>query len=207
MIIITIADIHNDTENMASFGPVAAKTDLVLIAGDITNFGNEKDVANVIDQIRKYNENIFAVHGNCDTTQVDNWLKQQNISLGNNLIEFKGLTLAGLGGVIPANETEEKLFNPTPKKLDIFLSHQPPYNTKIDSTSPTRHIGSQAIRNIITTCKPAIAFSGHAHEAAGIDKIGDSIIANPGPFHKGGYVYTVFDDKAKIKSCEIKNFL
>ena len=46
------------------------------------------------------------------------------------------------------------------------------------------HAGSTAIREFIESFQPDIVICGHIHEARGADKLGRSIMINPGPFPK-----------------------
>ena len=71
----------------------------------------------------------------------------------------------------------------TGKKI-VFLTHNCPYNTKLDKVKegPARgkHCGSYQERLIIKKYQPDLVFCGHIHENFGKDKIGKSIIYNVG---------------------------
>ncbi len=86
----------------------------------------------------------------------------------------------------------------------ILMAHQPPVNTKIDQVSPGRHVGSKAVREFIEKRHPLICFSGHIHEAVGIDSIGGTKLVNPGPLRNGGYAFAEVDKNTKV--VEIKNW-
>jgi Icc-related predicted phosphoesterase len=45
------------------------------------------------------------------------------------------------------------------------------------------HAGNKTVRKVIERIKPILAISGHLHECAGIDKIGKTVVINPG--HNG----------------------
>ena len=50
--------------------------------------------------------------------------------------------------------------------------------------------------------EPALAVSGHIHEARAIDNIGPSTLINPGPFKDG--FYGICEINGTVKSCELK---
>ena len=85
------------------------------------------------------------------------------------------------------------------KKNMILISHCPPKDTKLDRTVTGIHAGSTSVRQFIESKKPALVVTGHIHEARGIDKIGETIIVNPGPAHLGRYVIIEFDEKIHIE--------
>lgn len=78
-----------------------------------------------------------------------------------------------------------KLFKKSKKPI-IFLSHNVPYNTKIDiiinplSPRNKEHYGSILVRNLIEKFKPLISIAGHMHEHFGKCKIGKTICINAG---------------------------
>ncbi|MHC5061534.1 MAG: metallophosphoesterase family protein [Planctomycetota bacterium] len=210
MIIIALTDIHN---NLACLTPIAEKlstADVVLIAGDITNFGGPAQAEQIISEIRRYNRNILAVPGNCDRPGVADYLSGEGINLELNCITFAGMPFVGLGGSLPClgstpNEMPDSDLAIALSALEsllpddgrfVLVTHEPAVNTSIDFTSG-RHIGSDAIRHFIEKNKPVLAVSGHAHEAHGTDSIGPTTLINPGPFKDGRYAYIELTDKVE----------
>ena len=53
MKIISFGDVHMATRNLERMGEVMRDTDLVIISGDLTNFGGEADARKVIDDVRR----------------------------------------------------------------------------------------------------------------------------------------------------------
>ncbi|MBS7654873.1 metallophosphoesterase, partial [Candidatus Bathyarchaeota archaeon] len=48
--------------------------------------------------------------------------------------------------------------------------------------------------------KPALTLCGHIHEAKGADKIGETLIVNPGPSKQGNYaIIDVLDGSIDVK--------
>ena len=86
----------------------------------------------------------------------------------------------------------KKLKDPT---KSIFNFHCPPYNTHLDlapkldktlrpvvtaGTPEMMHVGSTAIREAEEQYQPMMGLHGHIHESYASDKIGNSVVVNPG---------------------------
>lgn len=82
------------------------------------------------------------------------------------------------------------------KKNVIFMTHNVPYNTKLDmitwKESPRygEHAGSIIARDFIKKHRPLIAIGGHMHEHFGMIKMGRTIVINAG---FGGEVNTLLE--------------
>ncbi len=75
------------------------------------------------------------------------------------------------------------------RKPDIFILHDPPYNTKCDLTGkgspePNSHVGDEIARQIIVKYRPKLVLCCHIHEAHGVDSIGSTTVVNVG---QGGH--------------------
>ena len=53
MKIVSFGDVHMATRNLARMGEVMRDTDLVIVSGDLTNFGGAADARKVIDDVRR----------------------------------------------------------------------------------------------------------------------------------------------------------
>jgi len=93
--------------------------------------------------------------------------------------------------VIEKNLSIEQELTVMPEPLNynksIYLIHIPPYGTKIDCLFSGVHAGSKSIRKFIEEKQPLLTLHGHIHEAPMvgneyIDKIGNTIIVNPGQY-------------------------
>jgi Icc-related predicted phosphoesterase len=90
-----------------------------------------------------------------------------------------------------------KLFNRTKKskKPTIFLSHNVPFNTKLDlikmKASPRNgeHCGSFLTRELIKKFQPQVCIGGHIHESPGKEKIKNTVCLNTGL--RGIYLYNL----------------
>ncbi len=75
-----------------------------------------------------------------------------------------------------ALKTFESLLKQKPEKT-IVISHYPPYGA-VDRTDFGTHVGSRELRELIERYRPLLVVCGHIHEAAGIDNIGKTVVAN-----------------------------
>lgn len=107
---------------------------------------------------------------------------------------------------------ERKLFHSYEKRNKnlptIFLTHNVPYNTKLDkivnkdSPGNGKHVGSFLARRFINRFKPLICIGGHVHEHFGKDKIGRTTVINAGFGRDASVLIDVDEKKGKIKKIE-----
>jgi len=211
MTIIALTDIHAGSKAVSAMAGKMKTADLLLLCGDITHFGHRKEMASMLQLIRRINPSLLAVSGNCDFPDAEEYLTEEGVSLNGVFREFHGLVLFGLSGSLPCpgrtpQEFEEEEFKAILAGMDIpgskpalMVSHQPPFGTLNDQVSPGHHVGSQVIRNFIEKTQPLVCFTGHIHEGTGIDHIGTTAVVNPGPAGRG---YCVL---AEITSGVLKN--
>ncbi len=84
-----------------------------------------------------------------------------------------------MGKVLALNNKENKV---------IFVTHIVPYRTKLDKITAKdadkavkgKHYGSKMFRKIIEKYQPVLSLGGHMHENQGKQKLGRSLIVNPG---------------------------
>lgn len=85
----------------------------------------------------------------------------------------------------------EKLFrkfrNENKKGKVIFVSHNVPYNTKLDKLGNKshklvrgKHYGSKLVRKMIDKYHPILHVAGHIHESKGMQKLGRTFVHQPG---------------------------
>ncbi|MFW5804077.1 MAG: metallophosphoesterase family protein [bacterium] len=217
MKILSISDIHGNTQIIEFLSPRIKEADLILLSGDITHFGKETQVKMVIDTIERYNQNILAIPGNCDYPEVNEFLDKKGMNLHGKIKIIQGISFVGFGGSLPCptktpyefSEEELKtgwknaLKNYDPKTTLVFISHQPPFETINDKLPTGEHVGSIAVKNIIEEYQPLACFSGHIHEGKGMDHIGDTSIINPGPLSSGKYAYAEIENNL-LKDIQIK---
>jgi len=194
--------------------PNIGKSDLILLNGDLTNYGGIKEVRQVLNHVLELNPNILAQFGNLDKAEINTYLEDLDINLhGQARLMGHSVCIVGVGGsnrtpfLTPSEFSESELLATAEtaylqgleyvalaeplhkKKIPIlFISHTPPVNTKLDRIHCGKHVGSKAIRTIIEKYQPALSIVGHIHEAKGEDSIINSPIINPGMLRDGGWV-------------------
>ncbi len=101
----------------------------------------------------------------------------------------------------------EKLFKKFKKEKIIFVSHNVPYNTKLDiikaeeadKKAKGKHYGSKLVKRIIEKYQPVLSIAGHMHENQGKDKIGKTPIINTGAANEGKAAIIDINKKIEIK--------
>jgi len=104
----------------------------------------------------------------------------------------------------------KKLFNSYSERKNkfptIFISHNIPGNTKLDvvnnkeSHAHGMHLGSSLARKFCEKYKPLICIGGHVHEGRGKDKIGKTLLINPGFGESAQVLIDLDENKCKVKS-------
>ncbi|MBA7514175.1 3',5'-cyclic adenosine monophosphate phosphodiesterase CpdA [subsurface metagenome] len=208
MRILAITDIHGHKHFDNTIAKAISNADIILIGGDITNFGGEKEADPILQNIKQLNNQILAIPGNCDQHSVNKLLTSKRINLHGQRKTIGNITFYGVGGCsktpfhTPQEYTEFEIeeilsgLEKTDAQFHILLSHSPPAKTKVDKTFIGLHVGSKAIRDFIASFKPDLVICGHIHEARGVDTIGKTLVINPGPFPK---YYAVIDLNEKIE--------
>lgn len=229
MKILSISDVHSENnENFTKYLKNNKDIDLILINGDITNFGPLEFVPEFINSIFDLDFDVFAVPGNCDPEGICNAITDSEaVCLHNQIIIYDNVIIFGFGGSNPTpfdtpgefhdqhlydNVKElfaeyEYLANDEIPKVKILLTHAPPLNTKADKIPDGVHVGSKALRDVIEEFKPDINLCGHIHEARSIDKIGDTTIVNPGMLKDNHACLITIDDESLDFDVELVSFL
>jgi putative phosphoesterase len=199
MKILAMGDIHGQCQKIFNYLQ-KNKVDLIILTGDITHFGPSKLCEEILNEICLFNIPTLVIPGNCDPTGTFGEIENSSaINIHNRTLIIKNIGICGFGGsnLTPFDtplEFEEELIHHEIKTLmkqienqqiRILVTHAPPYNTKTDLIPSGDHVGSKSIRRIIEEFQPSLNICGHIHEAIAIDKIGDTIIVNPGESSQG----------------------
>jgi Icc-related predicted phosphoesterase len=134
-----------------------------------------------------------------------------------------GYQIIGLDYVNPTpwNTPREADENEIMKMLEKYLEkientgkvicnfHCPPYNTNIDLAPKLdkklrpvykfgelelQHVGSKSIRKFMEKYSPLLGLHGHIHEAEGYDKVGRTLVINPGSQYSAGMLKGIIVD-------------
>lgn len=205
MILCCIADLHGRTDYISRLKDI--DYDLLVICGDITDFGGYKEALTILNQIP---EPYIAIHGNCDHQDVLTALDHKECNLHQKVVTVEDETFVGFGGSnlflgkTPSEYTEEEMYRKlsTIPKNCILVTHAPPKNTRADKAFKIKHVGSTAVTKIIEEKTPKIVLCGHIHESRNTDHIGQTLIVNPGKFSRGYYAL-ICTEKGK---CSLKRF-
>jgi len=199
MKILAMGDIHGQCQNIFKYLQ-KNKVDLIVLTGDITHFGPNKFGEEILNEICMFNIPTLAIPGNCDQTCIYGEIENSKaINLHDRTVIIKDIGFCGFGGSnttpfdtplefaeIQIYEEIKNLMKQVEKqKTRILVTHAPPYNTKTDMLPSGAHVGSESIRRIIEEFQPSINICGHIHEARAMDKIGDTLIINPGESSHG----------------------
>ena len=204
--ILILSDIHGNLRRarrlLEEYGEGYFK--YLFINGDVTHFGDYRDALEIISTLSPIAGKAFFVPGNCDPR---NLLDVEGLSsvvnVHGKVVDLEGVKLHGLGGsnktpfhtYIEFDEDEiRSILRWDLKEPFILLSHVPPKDTKLDRLFTGGHAGSIAVRDYIITLQPILSIHGHIHEARGIDRLGKTILVNPGPFRSGYYATVDFKD-------------
>ncbi|RLE50757.1 MAG: hypothetical protein DRJ31_00280 [Candidatus Methanomethylicota archaeon] len=212
MQVLALSDIHGEERK---FKEVLKReisfVDLVLIAGDITDFGSIDEIKSLLKDIEKP---FFYVLGNCDPVEgIDGIKGLERHYIHGRLIEFQGFYIAGLSGsgITPFNTNIElseddfaKLIKHIYEKAKSFfgkmilVTHEPPANSKVGLTRRGVFVGSYVLRRFIEEQKPLLVVCGHIHEGRGVEVIGETKVVNPGPVRAGFYALIKVEEGRRV---------
>ncbi|MEN8190324.1 MAG: metallophosphoesterase [Thermodesulfobacteriota bacterium] len=213
MKMIAFGDVHMTLGRFDEI-PGIESAELVILTGDLTNYGDRHEAKKILDRVMEVNPNVLAQAGNLDEHDVDRYLEELDFNLhGHGRLIGDECCLLGVGG---SNQTP---FN-TPieyseEEIDIFLqqansearelveaavhkvgrpvplilvAHTPPHNCSLDQIGPGQHVGSTSVRRFIERFQPPLCITGHIHEASGEERIGKTLVINPGMIQHHGWV-------------------
>ena len=209
MKILVLSDLHANNENVGKLEDQFAKADAVIFAGDFAECFKPETGKEALNTLCTKHDTIFAVLGNCDEPEFIEELEDRDICVEKTLVFHEGLAVAGSGGGTyftgkTANEREEAEilsdFNIVKNSVEqtgdaslwkslILISHNPPKDTKCDAVNAELHAGSQMFTDFIKENQPLAVVCGHIHEGKAVDKIGDTVVINPGPLQEGNYAW------------------
>ncbi|MEN4006187.1 MAG: metallophosphoesterase [Methanobacteriaceae archaeon] len=199
MKILVMGDMHGQCPKISSYLQ-KNQVDLMILTGDITHFGPEKLGKDILNEICIFNTLTLAIPGNCDETYIYGEIESSNaINIHNKSLIIGNMGICGFGGSnttpfnTPLEFAEIQIYTQLEKlmseienqEIRILVTHAPPYKTRADILPSGHHAGSESVRKIIEKYQPALNVCGHIHESRAIDKLGDTIIINPGESSKG----------------------
>jgi Icc-related predicted phosphoesterase len=196
MKILAISDPHGNYSKINEIVERAGDFDLVVIVGDITNFGPDEKVEELMEM---FDKPVLAIPGNCDQKSILKALDASKaINLHGKAEQIGKIRFIGLGGSnptpfntpfeLPEEEIEKVLEGMVCSAENtrdcgpiVLLTHAPPHGARDEL--PFGHVGSKAIRKFVD--RVDLIVCGHIHEAKGTEKIGKTVVVNPGEACKG----------------------
>jgi Icc-related predicted phosphoesterase len=176
MNILAVADIHGAQyrlnlvlKNIERYSP-----DLLIICGDITQFGPGELAKNFLDQIQV---ETLAITGNIDTPEVGKGIDESKATkIEMKKVVKKGISFVGTNGM---DENQFKIIEEKKllEKTSVLVSHIPPYGAQ-DKIFLGMHGGNKELRELVDKYKPRLVLCGHIHEDPGITKIGVTTVVN-----------------------------
>ncbi|MGE4286164.1 MAG: metallophosphoesterase family protein [Phycisphaerae bacterium] len=207
MKLILLSDLHSCPVEGTLIEKKLRQADGVILSGDITGFGSYSICERVIRSVRRLNNAVFAIAGNCDTDEASRALEDYNISLHGRAMKCGDLTLIGVNGVerggamftffdILENASDFQPLSPL-----AVITHEPAAGI----ATAGRRFGSRGnenIRRFIDKHNPVLAVNGHIHEAWGQDKIGKTTFINPGSWAEGRFAEVFLGGDMSCESVE-----
>ena len=155
---LAVADIHSRTAAIKAICAEAKRhsPDAILVAGDVTSYGDAAEVERVLDRLPG---RVLAIPGNRDVPGAfeAGIAKSHAESVVGTRIEIQGVTVAG----VPRRPTAPE----TP--CDVLVVHQPPWGI-LDDPGGGRHIGLREHLDALRRIRPKLLLCGHCHESPGI---------------------------------------
>jgi len=171
MMILAIADIHGSQyrlnillDNIEKFSP-----DLVVVCGDITQFGPGEVATNFLEQITV---DTFAIPGNIDTPDVAEAIeKSKATNIVSKKVEKNNISFVGV------SESDISLIENRLDEKSVLVAHTPPYGLQ-DKVFIGMHAGNKNLRKLVDRYKPRLILCGHIHEDPGYTKTNNTVVVN-----------------------------
>ena len=201
MKLFAISDIHGATKPIEAAASLISAADWIVISGDITHTKSRAEAADVIACLEQYSIRILAVHGNWDRIEVKDFLEEKGYSLHGKGRILDEIGFFGMGGSSPTPVktatvyTEEEIALTLRTGYEkvreasqvVLISHVPPRRVRDRSFIGLRG-GSHSVKAFLEENPISLCLCGHIHEAAGIERFQNTLVANTGSFKKGRFV-------------------
>ena len=163
--------------------------DLLIHAGDITEYGTEEEVIDFLKWFAKqpFEHKIFIAGNhdlfleNCSRTKLKKIIPSGIIYLQNSSVDINGLNIYGspvtpyfLGMAFNKRRGSEilKVWNKIPENTDILITHGPPIGI-LDN-----EMGCEELKQRVESIKPTLHLFGHIHEQHGTIQKQETVYVN-----------------------------
>lgn len=211
MRVVCLTDLHGEERSLRAILEQAGQSDVLLLGGDLTNFGTPNQAEHFIRVAQEYSPCVLAVAGNCDSAAIDLRLAALGVSLFSRGVLQAGVAFFGVSAMPPwhghmyelteseiAVALESGAQQVGAAAIRVVLSHAPPRDCRLDQTRRGHHVGSTALRTFIDQQQPTLVFCGHIHEARGIDRLGATTIVNCGTAYEGHYALAEIGEEFEV---------
>ncbi len=133
--------------------------DVVLLPGDLTHAGHGEEVLVLLSALPIP---VLAIPGNMDGPRAVAEIQRRGKLPGREPVMIGDVSFGG------------------PEVRDtctVLVTHEPPYGT-LDEVFSGRHIGSQAVRELLMKFHPRLLTCGHVHESPGVERVGKTVVVN-----------------------------
>lgn len=196
MKLLAFTDLHLSPLALKKIKSKAKKQnpDLIICAGDVSIFEHGLDL--VLSRLNRLNKKLLIIHGNHETSSSLKkickrykkiiFIHKQQYKQNNHI--FLGYGGGGFSMTEPdfykTSEKFQKIIKNSKDKKIIFITHAPPYKTKVDLIVGS-HCGNKTFKHFILKNKIDLHICGHLHETFGKkDKVKKTKVINPGPYGK-----------------------
>jgi hypothetical protein len=123
------------------------------------------------------------------------------------VVTFEGLRFGGLGGSSPTpfntqNEYPESILWERLERLgrvDVLVSHEPPFGTSLDRADNGGHLGSRAVMRYVKSMRPRLLLCGHIHNSRAVEVVEGCTCCNPGSASTGGFAIIRVDGDVSVE--------
>ena len=212
MKLLCLTDLHSNREALERILDRAGPVDLVLLGGDITNFGSAEHAERFVRHIQDAGREVLAVAGNCDCAAIDHRLAELGVSLHARGVVRDGVGLHGISGIPPwrsrmysfdevqlAEALRQGFEQIAGARRHVVLAHVPPHHGRLDRTFLLQHAGSKALREFVDDRQPDLVLCGHIHEARGTETLGQTTVVNSGPASGGYYAVAMIGEQVEVE--------
>ena len=185
MRVLHLSDVHGDLEKLDRLLEKVGvgNYDLVVVTGDFES-------VEAVERLADSSERMLAVTGNMDDSEVEEVLRKRGVLLDGEIVEIGKYAFAGIGGrsvYKSVVSVAKRLLSESVGRPLVLVTHYPPAGVKVDLAFARIHIGKGVVRELLEEAKPVLCLCGHVHEARGIDRLGETLLVNPGPLSWGYY--------------------
>jgi uncharacterized protein len=208
-----VVDVHGSIDSVPDAIADMGAVDLLVVGGDLTTGGSADDAERAIELWRPFVPRLLALAGNMDSAAIDERLDDLGVALDGRGVSVGDVGICGLSAApisplrtpyeLDDGELERRIVQAfadvAGARVVVFCPHAPPLETACDRLGSGEHVGSAVIRQFVEREQPDVVLCGHIHEARGEDRVGGSLVVNPGPVSAGHYAVVEIDGGVDVR--------